>query len=312
MTVSRKTKIKIARYYYHEGFTQTKIADKLSIPRQTINKVVKNLVNDGIVRIEIIEEPGFYTELESRLEKKFKLKQAILVSYDDPTEMINLLGKKAANYFESLVKSKTKVGLSWGKTLSAFTANMSQNNYKDIRVVQLVGGSNNLDNSIKADEIARTTAEKLGGKSCLLYAPSHVQNKKTKKTFLAEDNIKNVFKEMKDCDIAVVGIGEMSEKATLFKDKYLSHTHHQELLAAGCVGDICSRYFNEEGEIVDHPINHTVIGIDIKDLKDIPLVIGVAGGESKHKAISGALKGEFLDILITTTDVAKNLLGEEA
>jgi DNA-binding transcriptional regulator LsrR (DeoR family) len=311
MNINKKTKVKIARYYYHEGFTQTKIAEKLSIPRQTVNKIVKNLVDDGIVRIEIIEGPYFNTELENKLEKKYKLKQVILVDYDDPEEINNLLGKKGANFLESLLNSNTKVGLSWGNTLSSFASNLTKKNYKDVTVVQLVGGSNNLDNSIKADEITRITAEKIGGESCLLYAPSHVQNQKNKEAFLSEENIENVFNEMNDCDMAVVGIGEMSENATLFKGKYLSKVHYEELLAADCVGDICSRYFDSEGKIVNHPINNTVIGIDIEKLKDIPVVIGIAGGENKFKAISGALKGNFLDVLITTTDVAKKLIGEE-
>lgn len=311
MSIAKKTKVKIARYYYHEGYTQTKIAEKLSIPRQTVNKIVKNLVDDGIVRIEIIEGPYFNTELENKLEKKYDLKQVILVDYDDPKEINNLLGKKGANYFESLISSNTKIGLSWGETLSAFASNLSKKNYKDVTVVQLVGGSNNLDNSIKADEITRITAEKIGGESCLLYAPSHVQNKKTKKAFLSEENIENVFNEMNDCDMAVIGIGEMSENATLFKGKYLSKNHYEELLAEDCVGDICSRYFDSKGKIVNHPINDTVIGIDIEKLKAIPIVIGIAGGVNKVKAISGALRGDFLDILITTTDVAEKLIGEE-
>jgi len=75
------------------------------------------------------------------------------------------------------------------------------------------------------------------------------------------------------------------------------------------VGDICSRYFNSEGRIVDHKINDIVIGIEVEDLLKIPLVIGVAGGAYKLSSIAGALKGGYLDVLITTKDVAEQLAG---
>lgn len=308
MTIDRKTKIKIARYYYSENYTQTKIADLLSIPRQTVNKIVQNLVADGIVRFEIIDDQNYFTEIETELEKKFGLKQAIVIDYSDPNEMSSLLGQKGAEYLLDILKPGISIGLSWGNTLGALANRLPPRKIKDAKVVQLVGGSNYLRNSMKADEITRITAAKLNGESYLLYAPSHVNNIETKKMMLNEKNIQTVFSEIKRCDVAVIGIGSLSRQATLFQENYLSENEYKELMKEDCVGDICSRYFNSEGKIVNHKINDIVIGVEVEDLLNIPLVIGVAGGDYKKASIAGALKGGFLDVLITTKDVAEQLV----
>src|SRR6056297_1508272 len=308
MNIDRKTKIKIARYYYSENYTQTKIAELLSIPRQTVDKIVQNLVADGIVRFEIIDDQKYFTEIETALEKKYGLKQAIVIDYSDPNEISSLLGQKGAEYLLDIIKPGISIGLSWGNTLGALANSLPKRKIKDIKIVQLVGGSNHLRDSMKADEITRIMADKLNGESYLLYAPSHVKNIETKKVMLSENNIQNVFSEIKQCNVAVIGIGSMSRQATLFQENYLSENEYKELMKEDCVGDVCSRYFNSEGEIVNHKINDIVIGIEIKDLLNIPLVIGIAGGEYKKASIAGALKGGYLDVLITTQDVAKQLV----
>lgn len=307
MKIDRKVKTKVARYYYIENYTQTKIADMLSIPRQTINRIVQNLVKDGIVHIEILGEENSYTKIESDLEKKYGLKQAIIIESDNPAETESHLGQKGAEYVAEVLRPNTSLGLSWGNTLGYLAEWFPRRSFENISVVQLVGGSNYLQNSMKADEITRIIAEKVNGKAYLLYAPSHVENKEAKEVILGEKNIRNAFTAINRCDIAVIGIGSMKLDATLFQEKYLSQKEYHQLIGEGCVGDICSRYFNTEGEIVTHRINDIVVGIDIQHLKKIPLVVGIAGGMDKRAAIAGALKGNYLDVLITTKDVAETL-----
>ena len=55
-------------------------------------------------------------------------------------------------------------------------------------------------------------------------------------------------------------------------------------------------------------MNQRVIGISIDDLKVIPTVIGVAGGVEKHEAILAALKGHYIDVLVTDEKTGNYLL----
>lgn len=74
------------------------------------------------------------------------------------------------------------------------------------------------------------------------------------------------------------------------------------------VGDILGQFFDASGDVVDLPIHDRRIGIELADLRRIPKVVGVAGGEHKAEAILGALHGGFLDVLVTNELTAIRLL----
>jgi len=76
----------------------------------------------------------------------------------------------------------------------------------------------------------------------------------------------------------------------------------------GVVGDILGQFFDAGGNVVDLPIHDRRIGIELADLRRIPKVVGVAGGEHKAEAILGALRGGFLDVLVTNELAAIRLL----
>jgi DNA-binding transcriptional regulator LsrR (DeoR family) len=56
------------------------------------------------------------------------------------------------------------------------------------------------------------------------------------------------------------------------------------------------------------PIHDRRIGIELSDLARVPQVVGVAGGLHKVEAILGALRGGFLDVLVTNELAALRLL----
>jgi DNA-binding transcriptional regulator LsrR (DeoR family) len=88
----------------------------------------------------------------------------------------------------------------------------------------------------------------------------------------------------------------------------LSEGELAELHAVGAVGDIALRFFDANGNAVDHPINERIVGLDLPQIRRIPRVIGVAGGLEKLPVIRGALRGGLLNVLITDRSVAEKLL----
>jgi DNA-binding transcriptional regulator LsrR (DeoR family) len=53
-----------------------------------------------------------------------------------------------------------------------------------------------------------------------------------------------------------------------------------------------------------------VIGIEATDLRAVDRVIGIAGGKKKLSAILAALRGDWLDVLITDRRTAEGLIGD--
>jgi DNA-binding transcriptional regulator LsrR (DeoR family) len=79
-------------------------------------------------------------------------------------------------------------------------------------------------------------------------------------------------------------------------------------MAAGAVGDVCLRFFDAEGDLIESSVNDRLVGISYEVLKRIPRRIGVAGGAEKHDAIRGAILGGWANILITDLDEAMRLI----
>jgi DNA-binding transcriptional regulator LsrR (DeoR family) len=78
----------------------------------------------------------------------------------------------------------------------------------------------------------------------------------------------------------------------------------------GAVGDICFRYFDARGVPIKSPLMQRVIGIEATSLRAVDRVIGVAGGKKKHSAILAALRGDWLDVLITDRRTAEGLISD--
>jgi len=90
---------------------------------------------------------------------------------------------------------------------------------------------------------------------------------------------------------------------------YLSSDELRRLREKGAVGDILSRFFNAQGDLVDDEIHERVISIPIDKLRDRgKIVIGIAGGPLKLNAIQGALNGKYINVLITDEETAQKLL----
>jgi DNA-binding transcriptional regulator LsrR (DeoR family) len=58
--------------------------------------------------------------------------------------------------------------------------------------------------------------------------------------------------------------------------------------------------------------NRRVIGVTLEQLRGVDRCVGIAGGERKFEAIRGALKGGWINVLITDRTTAERLLGDPA
>jgi DNA-binding transcriptional regulator LsrR (DeoR family) len=76
----------------------------------------------------------------------------------------------------------------------------------------------------------------------------------------------------------------------------------------GAVGNICARHYDSNGDPVALDLDRRVVGIDLRSLREIERVIGVAGGAVKAHAILGALRGGHINVLITDESAAEEML----
>ncbi len=314
MVIDHRTRVRIAHWYYEVGLTQEEIGKRLQIPRQRINQIVKNLVSDGIVSIRINGLDQDFIRLESAIEERFNIRQAIVADYDQSeAPLVHVLGSKAAEYLDDFIKDGNTIGISWGQTMGG-TVNALRDAYKtDCSVIQLVGGMNISGNNtmIKPDEITRILAGKLHCGYQNLYAPAVFDSKITKEFIMREDSVLRVLEAMKRCDIAIMGVGEIHEDATVVQNGYISADQLEILRAAGYVGDICFNRFDAGGHWERGELSSLTLSVDPETLQNIPHVVAVAGGVQKRDAIVGALRTGCVDVLIIDSVTARSLLDEK-
>jgi DNA-binding transcriptional regulator LsrR (DeoR family) len=111
--------------------------------------------------------------------------------------------------------------------------------------------------------------------------------------------------------LAFVGIGSLNSYSISMRDEtILTRADLNEVIANGAVGDIALRFIDAEGQPVQSELSERIIGIDIDHLRQIPRVVGVAGGRNKIAPIRAALRGKLLSVLITDQSTAEALAAE--
>ncbi|MEM8535697.1 MAG: sugar-binding domain-containing protein, partial [Chloroflexota bacterium] len=142
-----------------------------------------------------------------------------------------------------------------------------------------------------------------------LPAPLFVETAAVAQSLLNERAIAETLSLARNVDIHLVGIGAIDSRLSgLYRTGYFNEQDMNAHRAAGAVGDLIGRFIGPEGQTLDIDANRCVIGLDLEALRQTSTVIGVAGGDVKAPAILAALKGQYLDVLITDAITATQVL----
>lgn len=310
---TREELIRVAKMYYELGLTQKEISERLKYSRPTISRMLDTAMEVGVVQVKIEYPLNSLHELEEDIKNKYKLKKVFVVpAYVDDEELMKEdVGKAVANYLNTILGSGDTLGVSWGTTLGAVTKHLKSHSLDGMRIVQLNGGVAKNAYSTGSVALLERFSDAFGAEFHLLSVPSIVDSEEIASAIVSDSSIKEVLSLGKQANVALFGIGKTSYESVLFKGGYFKGDSYEELIAKGAVGDICSRYFNIEGQLVDPELNKRTIGLQLEDLTKREHSIAVAVGVGKVKAVLGALRGGFMNTLFIDENLAKNVLHEE-
>jgi len=302
----------ICRMYYLDNLSQDDISSNLRISKSAVSRLLKEGREKGIVTFHIKDYEDRLSSLENKLEQYFKLKEAVVLSDEgiNSEEAIKeKVGRATALLLQRRVRENDTIAVSWGTTLSKVVKALHPYLQLNIDTVPLVGGIDITGRDIHSNEIARRVSEAFKGRYYVLNAPIFVSNLQTKEAFEKEKSIKAVIDKAKSANIAVVGICcPNKQSSTMIKRGYFPVKEFTELTDKGVVGDICTNFYDIQGDIIKLSLQSKMIGLGLKELKRIPIVIGVACGEDKKEAILGALRGGYVNIIVTNERVAEYLI----
>lgn len=305
--------VRVAWAYYVEGLTQAAAAERFGVTRLRVNKALGEVRRRGLVRISINSPYAPCAELESRLKTVFGLEDAHVAPRTERSGTEQLLVGTALGHFLSSYLANPEVrlfGMSWGGTLNLATRFMEPLIRPDLEIVSVMGGLSK-GSEVNSFEITTRLAKLCNAQHSYLTAPLYAGSRESRDTICQLDVFRELLRKITAVDALAMAAGDISPRALLIRHGLPKGIDADELVACGAVGDILGYMFNAEGELIDHPINERIIGIDLKDLRQIHPVILAAGGAHKIPIIRAALRAKLVDILITEEDTARGLLQQE-
>jgi deoxyribonucleoside regulator len=302
--------LKAARLYYEDNRTQEDVARTLKVSRPTVSRLMQQAREEGIVQIKIVDPSATHSQLELQLLSTFNLADVVVIDTEGDTHDLTRrrLGQAAARYLERTVTNGGVIGLGWGRTMHEVVQALEPKRKARVTVVPLIGGLGQIAPMFQVHELARTFAEKFGGTWQNFYVPALVGSDKMAADLLGSSDMRQVSALWDDLSVAVVGIGNVdfaSEIQMLFVN-YLNESSQTKLQASKAVGDICVRFFDVNGKVCQAV--RGVVGADLKQIRNAKRVIGVASGASKAEAILGALRGHYVNVLVTDDLAAQRVL----
>lgn len=302
--------VKICEMYYNQELNQKIIAKELGLSRPTVSRILQNSKERGIVKIII--NPIFennYVDLEKKLEMQYGLKEVFIVeTKGDNRDQKDELARATANYLERLVKDDTVVGVSMGSSIGQVYRFVSKGLSKKATFIPLIGGIGHLGMELHSNTIVEAMAKAFGGSFFLLHAPARVSSVSMKTELMKEDDIRQIIKKTDSLDIAVVGIGVPNRGSAIMATGYYNEKDMEKMRSKNVVGDVCMQFFDVTGNTEPFEVENNVIGMDIKKLRKVPHSIGVASGMEKAEAIKGAIRGGYVNVLVTDIECGKKLL----
>ncbi len=302
----------VATLYYDDGMTQMEIARRTGYSRSAVSRLLSEARDRGIVDIRINYPIQRGTDLEHELEQCFDLHSAFVVSSGnlDHARTLRLLGRVGAQYLEERLPEDGILGVSWGSAIYEVVNELRTRYAPGVQVVQMIGAVGHGDPTIDGPELAQSLARTLGASYHTLHAPLLVEDISMRAPLMGESNVHQTLTLARQADLALVGIGSVEpDLSSLVRAGYLSEREMLAVKEKGAVGDICATHYDLNGRILDIDINQRVVGIELNDLVSSDCeVVAVAGNDRKFPAILGALRGGFIDVLITDTSAAQAVL----
>ena len=263
-------KLKASYLYYKENKTQAEIAELFNISRPTLIKLLNDAKKEGIVTIEVHDTRmgNHNVELEQEICKKLELKDVKIITPNaGTTEAINSsIGIAAEQYLNNLLRSGMTVGVGWGRTLEIMARYIKPHSaINDLQLVSLIGGLDSTsanDYAMFANSLCEIMATNYTNcRLAMMYAPIIAQHEMIARTFTDSETLSAVYKLHHNLDIAIVGIdGDPKHSTTVEMEKTLQSIA-DELESKKIVGNICSRFYNEQGELCPLSIEENILTI---------------------------------------------------
>lgn len=302
--------LKVSRMYYLDDMTQIQIAEEIGCSRSTVSRLLKDSRQLGIIRVEISHVLERIQHLEDELVKVFSLKYARVAQVEPGQSSLSVVPEYAASLLIEHTLPDSLITVSNGRAVAATVRSVPVRDWPGSNVAQMVGALSPSNPMTDSPDICRMLAERLGGTMTALHVPMILSSSQVAGVMRKEPQIATALTLGGGADVALEGVGAMEkDRLSPVFDEYVTPQMVRQMRSWGAVATICGHFVDEEGRQVNTPLSDRTISVDLDRLKRIPLVIGVAWGAEKVRAIKACMIGGYISALVTDQATAEALLG---
>ena len=304
----------VARLYHVHGVRQREIGSRLGMSQARVSRLLNQAEELGLVRTVVSVPVGLDPELEEAVESIWPVSEVHVVDVASGDQSLAIaLGQAAAGQLGDSLAGAATVGFtSWSTTLQAMASAMREQPRTGARhVVEMLGdlGSPTLQHA--AARSTQEMAAAVGGEPVFLRTPGVAATSALRDAAVRDVHVQRALSLLDGLDVAFVGVGPPDVHSQLHAgDSYFSPDQLSEVRLAGAVGQVNQRFLDANGRPLPTPLDDLVVGVSLSQLAAARRRIVVAGGPEKHEPIAAALRGGWIDVLVTDRDTAIHLVSQ--
>lgn len=301
--------IEAVHLYYEQNRTQTEISSILNCSVSTVSRLLKEAQDEGVVEIVIKYPYATIPSLARDLKQKYNLHDACVIPTTGVTyhDLVQTLGHTASIIVDKYLQDHMALGISLGLSVAATVRAHEGAPKKGCKVVRLQGA---VDSEImEGTNLSQILASKIGAEAIMIPSPWKLPTPELRDAIMREPSVIQALNIAENADIGLVGMGSMEPSfSTILRNKLITLRELTELRAEGAAGEICGQHYDINGQVMDVEFNRKTVSINLESLRSFKVVIGVAAGIHKVDALIGAINGGFVNVVVTDSDAARELI----
>ncbi len=297
--------------YYIDNLTQQTIGDRLGISRMKVARLLYEARDKGFVEIRLHFTLPDQAKIESEVERHFGIREcAVVPTYENQEQMISEMALALSRILDRSLSDDMIVGVSWGSTLEGMARYLNPGKKYRVRIVPIAGAVG-LEGSY-TNYVTKSFADRIGGINYTINVPAVLDSKAEKIVMENVSNTRQIAELARKASVLLVGMSDATRESSLGKTGNFSQKEIDSLRNAGVIGNVNLVFIDGAGRHVPNEVEERIVRIlSPEHMKKVKVRIGIAFGPSKVEVIASALKGGWINVLITDEETAKQVLEKE-
>lgn len=308
----------VAERYYVQDWTQAQLARHTGLSQSQISRLVKEARRSGVVEIRVHHPYRVNAPLQEELKQRLGLDNCRVLA-SSSTAPINegqgrdedipgRVGVLAAQYLQEHIADHSVIGMGWGSMVQHTVTSGYLAGKRGMTVTQIQGGVGGATQDVDGARLVHALGQQLRANTYYLNAPMVVADPAVRSGLMRDPHIRQTIDVGKRADTLIMGVGAVTQLSGLYRAGYLSDSELGYIADEGAVGDICGRYYRQDGSACSLELDERVVALSRDDILQAPLRVGISAGIEKALPNIGAANSGLINVLITDEYAAAEML----